>query len=114
MISYNACLTYSAASLSGRKGIRSPNCRTRGGSPAMKCRSEPFFSRISLRNASISAMQVSSGGRRRGGFLNRVGAGDIQLRQHARVRHILLERFLFHGVVVGIVGVDLARGDRRE
>src|SRR3569833_1299354 len=58
MISYNDVLTNSAVSLSGRSGIRSPNWRMRGGSPAMKCRAEPRFSRTSLRKLSISAMDA--------------------------------------------------------
>src|ERR1700758_5105594 len=100
MISYRTALTNSGASLSGRKGVRSPYTRMRGGSPAMKCRSEPRFSRISLRYASICAtLALSVGlagrGRRR---------GAIHLRQHAGVGDELLEVALLGGVVVGVVG----------
>ncbi len=44
MISYRVVLTISAASGSGRSAFSSPYWRTRAGSPARKCRSEPFFS----------------------------------------------------------------------
>ena len=44
MISYRVALTMSAASGSAARGLSSPYWRTRAGSPAMKCRSEPFLS----------------------------------------------------------------------
>ena len=43
MISYSVFCTNSFSSRSGRSGCRSPYRRMRGGSPARKCRSEPFL-----------------------------------------------------------------------
>src|SRR6185437_4444454 len=109
MISYSACLTASAASLSGLSADRSPYRRMRGGSPEMKCRSEPRFSSTSIRSESTCGMRAASGG---GGVGGRARCGsEFHLGQHAGVGHELLELALLAGVVVGVVRIDGARRD---
>src|SRR5579872_2934765 len=91
--------------------MRSPYCRIRGGSPAMKCRSEPRFSSTSSRKVSIVATRARISGSRGG----RGWRGNLDdLGQHAGVGDVLLERTLVERVRVSVVGIDLARGDRRE
>src|SRR6516165_146618 len=89
--------------------MSSPYWRMRGGSPAMKCRSEPRRSRISLRNASMAATGGPSALRS-----GRRGRGGVRLRQHAGVGHEFLEGPLVRGIVVRIVRINLARIDGRE
>src|SRR6516164_3605594 len=90
----------------------------RGGSPAMKCRSEPRFSCTSINSGSICATSVylaSAGGtrrRRRGGRRRR--ARRFDLRQHGRVGNEFLEWTFVARVAVGVVRIDAARCNRRQ
>src|ERR1022692_3163384 len=102
MISYSVDLTISARSGSGLKPISSPNSRTRGGSPARKCRSEPLRSKTCVKYGSMSGKRQPSSRRRNG-------------RGHARhVGRIALELLLVVGVAVGVVRVDLLGVDRLQ
>src|SRR5579863_1654368 len=108
MISYSACFTTSAASFSGFSPVRSPCRRMRGGSPAIRCRSEPRFSSTSISSASTYATALSA---RRAGHRGGRGAGAVEFRQHAGVGDVLLEGAFLAGVVVGVVRVDGSRAD---
>src|SRR5882672_5423250 len=73
----------------------------RGGSPARKCRSEPFFSRISPRYASIFAMAASA-------------RSEVEFRQDRSVGDELREQLLVARVSEGVVGIDFLGLDRGE
>src|ERR1700733_5825755 len=106
MISYSASRTIVGSSFSDRSGIKSPYWRMRGGSLAMKCRSEPRLSRTSVRKASMTAIGSTC--------QRRHGAGDLAFWQNAGVGHVLLEEILVGGVDIRVVRIDLARRNGRQ
>src|SRR6188508_1954241 len=121
MISISTSLTNSGFSGSGRSGCSSPYKRIRGGSPAMKCRSEPLRLSTSFKNSSILRGTYAEGfaavevpvwlasvlmgyGRQ-----SASAWGQIKFRQHARIGDVAREQFLVRGVDVGVIGIDLFR-----
>src|SRR5512141_156359 len=117
MISSSIDLTWSAASFWSRSVFSSPYRRVRGGSPATKCRSEPFLARTSRR---YSSMRFGAAG----GASLPVSCMVSVLTSHP-LRHVGLEygravgdvtgeRALVDRVDEGVLRVDLAQLDRGE
>src|SRR4249919_1232165 len=116
MISSSIDLTWSAGSFCSRNVCSSPYRRMRGGSPATKCRSEPFFARTSRRyssmrfgaaGASLPASWVVS-------VLTSQPLCHVGLEYGRAVGDVTGERPLVDCVDEGVLRVDLASLDRCE
>src|SRR5215510_13692931 len=81
----------------------------RGGSPARKCRSEPFFSRICFRYSSMTGTKLSSAAAR-----SLRGLGSLELGHHRRVGGVALERSPVAGIRHRVVGIDFLARQRIE
>ena len=96
--------------------MRSPYRRMRGGSPAMKCRSEPRFSRTSVRNASISGTVDAPQPRPADAGWSGVGCGPVMSIFGSMLVSVTYfwNALLVGRIGIGVVRIDLARRDRRR
>src|SRR5688572_32876494 len=112
MISYRVCCTKSFWRISERSGWRSPYSRMRAGSPARKCRSEPFFSSTCFRYSSMTGTCRSGSAAAARGLLRR--AGDLELGHERGVGDVTLEWAAVTGVRDRIVRIDFLGRERLE